>query len=68
MSPGTVLRFWVYWGNPAASGALANPSNVWLFADGLESGASEQVVAVDGRDRVDGLGRSAHRLAEIAGT
>lgn len=40
VSAGGVLRFWVYYGNLAASGAPANPANVWLFADGFEGATS----------------------------
>ena len=40
VAAGTVLRFWVYWGNNAAAAAPANPSNVWLFTDGFEGGSA----------------------------
>ncbi|MBL9017108.1 MAG: hypothetical protein JNL83_23175 [Myxococcales bacterium] len=36
VSAGTVLRFWVYYGNLAATAAPASPAAVWLFADGFE--------------------------------
>ena len=36
VSAGSVMRFWVYYGNLTAIGAPASPGNVWLFSDGFE--------------------------------
>ena len=46
-------NYYVYYGNPAAAAAPANKSNVFLFADGFESGNLNQWTQLQGLWTVD---------------